>query len=92
MQQEISGVRVVLWQMIVSLPLFAFAGAAFETIRWENLAFAPIAGLLYQGGCDRWVRFHGDLLFIKPLYAERHYKFQLCVSHLGRVAECPLVG
>jgi drug/metabolite transporter (DMT)-like permease len=48
-QQEISGVRVVLWQMILSLPVFAFAGAAFETIRWENLAFAPIAGLLYQG-------------------------------------------
>ena len=48
-QQEISGVRVVLWQMILSLPLFAFAGAAFETIRWENLALAPIAGLLYQG-------------------------------------------
>ena len=48
-QQQISGVRVVLWQMILSLPLFAFAGATFETIRWENLAFAPIAGLLYQG-------------------------------------------
>ena len=48
-QQEISGVRVVLWQMILSLPLFAFAGAVFETIRWENLALAPIAGLLYQG-------------------------------------------
>ena len=48
-QQEISGLRVVLWQMILSLPLFAFAGAAFETIRWENLALAPIAGLLYQG-------------------------------------------
>lgn len=48
-QQEISGIRVVLWQMILSLPLFAFAGAAFETIRWENLALAPIAGLLYQG-------------------------------------------
>jgi drug/metabolite transporter (DMT)-like permease len=48
-QQEISGVRVVLWQMILSLPVFAFAGVAFETIRWENLAFAPIVGLLYQG-------------------------------------------
>ena len=48
-QQEISGVRVVLWQMILSLPLFAFAGAAFETILWENLALGPIAGLLYQG-------------------------------------------
>jgi drug/metabolite transporter (DMT)-like permease len=48
-QQEISGIRVVLWQMILSLPVFALAGTAFETIRWENLAFAPIAGLLYQG-------------------------------------------
>jgi drug/metabolite transporter (DMT)-like permease len=48
-QQEISGVRVVLWQMILSLPIFAFAGAAFETIRWEHLGLAPIAGLLYQG-------------------------------------------
>jgi drug/metabolite transporter (DMT)-like permease len=48
-QQEISGVRVVLWQMILSLPIFAFAGMAFETIQWENLYFAPVAGLLYQG-------------------------------------------
>ena len=48
-QQKISGVRVVLWQMILSLPLFAIAGTTLETIRWENLAFAPIAGLLYQG-------------------------------------------
>jgi drug/metabolite transporter (DMT)-like permease len=48
-QQEISGVRVVLWQMILSLPIFALAGAVFETIRWENLGFAPIVGLLYQG-------------------------------------------
>jgi drug/metabolite transporter (DMT)-like permease len=48
-QQKISGVRVVLWQMILSLPLFAIAGATLETIRWENLAFAPIAGMLYQG-------------------------------------------
>jgi drug/metabolite transporter (DMT)-like permease len=48
-QQKISGVRVVLWQMILSLPLFAIAGITLETIRWENLAFAPIVGLLYQG-------------------------------------------
>ena len=48
-QQEISGVRVVLWQMVLSLPIFAFAGIAFETIQWENLAFGPVAGLLYQG-------------------------------------------
>lgn len=48
-QEEISGVRVVLWQMILSLPLFALAGAAFETIRWENLTLGPIVGLLYQG-------------------------------------------
>jgi drug/metabolite transporter (DMT)-like permease len=48
-QKKISGIRVVLWQMILSLPIFAFLGVAFETINWENLAFGPIAGLLYQG-------------------------------------------
>ena len=48
-QQEIREIRVVLWQMILSLPLFAIGGSAWETIRWENLSFAPVAGILYQG-------------------------------------------
>ena len=41
--------RVVFWQMLLSLPLFALGGAAFETIRWENIGWAPLAGIVYQG-------------------------------------------
>lgn len=47
--QRIDGARVVLWQMILSLPLFALGGFAFETIRWQAVAWEPLAGLFYQG-------------------------------------------
>ena len=47
--QRMDEARVVLWQMILSLPLFALGGALFETIRWEAMDWRPLAGLLYQG-------------------------------------------
>ena len=47
--QRIDGARVVLWQMIVSLPLFALGGFLFESIRWHAMAWQPLAGLAYQG-------------------------------------------
>ncbi len=47
--QRIDAVRVVLWQMILSLPLFALGGALFETIRWDAVSWEPVAGLVYQG-------------------------------------------
>lgn len=47
--QRIDPVRVVLWQMILSLPLFSLGGFLFETIRWEKITWEPLAGLLYQG-------------------------------------------
>jgi len=47
--QRMDPARVVLWQMILSLPLFALGGFAFETIRWQAVAWEPLAGLLYQG-------------------------------------------
>jgi drug/metabolite transporter (DMT)-like permease len=47
--QRIDGARVVLWQMILSLPLFAIGGFLFESIRWEAMAWEPLAGLAYQG-------------------------------------------
>ena len=42
-------VRLTLWQMLVSLPLFAAGGLAWEEIRWERIGPAPLAGILYQG-------------------------------------------
>ena len=47
--QRMDEARVVLWQMILSLPLFALGGLAFETIRWHAIAWEPLAGLVYQG-------------------------------------------
>tara|TARA_B100000029_G_scaffold107572_2_gene98664 strand:- start:646 stop:1530 length:885 start_codon:yes stop_codon:yes gene_type:complete len=42
-------VPVVLWMMTIGLIPFAVGGLLFETIRWENLDWVPVAGLLYQG-------------------------------------------
>ncbi|TFH48083.1 MAG: DMT family transporter, partial [Lysobacterales bacterium] len=47
--QRMDAVRVVLWQMILSLPLFALGGFLFETIRWDAVTWEPLAGLAYQG-------------------------------------------
>lgn len=47
--QRIDEARVVLWQMILSLPLFALGGSLFETIQWQAMAWEPLAGLVYQG-------------------------------------------
>ena len=47
--KRIHEVRLTLWMMVVSLPLFFAGGMAFEVIRWENLGFAPVAGIVYQG-------------------------------------------
>jgi drug/metabolite transporter (DMT)-like permease len=47
--QRMDEARVVLWQMILSLPLFALGGFMFETIRWNAIAWEPLAGLIYQG-------------------------------------------
>jgi drug/metabolite transporter (DMT)-like permease len=47
--QRIDEARVVLWQMILSLPLFAVGGLLFESIRWDAMAWEPMAGLVYQG-------------------------------------------
>jgi drug/metabolite transporter (DMT)-like permease len=47
--QRMDEARVVLWQMILSLPLFALGGSLFETIQWQAMAWEPVAGLVYQG-------------------------------------------
>ena len=57
--------RVVIWQMLLSLPLFALGGALFETIAWENLGFAPLAGIAYQGVVVAGVGFMVSLYLVK---------------------------
>ena len=47
--RNIGEIPVVFWMMVLSLFPFGICGALFETIRWENFGWVPVAGLLYQG-------------------------------------------
>jgi len=46
---SIDPVRVTIWMMLFSLPVFALGGALSETIAWERLDWRPVLALLYQG-------------------------------------------
>ncbi len=47
--QRIETTRVLVWQMLFSLPCFAIAGYLTESVRWENLGWYPLAAIAYQG-------------------------------------------
>ena len=47
--RRIDPTRVVMWQMVLSLPLFGTGALLFEEIAWDRVGPAPIAGLLFQG-------------------------------------------
>ena len=47
--RRIDPFRVIYWQMVLSLPVFAGSGALLETIAWENAGWVPLAGMAYQG-------------------------------------------
>jgi len=47
--KQMHEVPLTLWQMLLSLPLFLAGALAWEEIRWDNIAPAPVAGILYQG-------------------------------------------
>ncbi|NIM27129.1 MAG: EamA family transporter [Gammaproteobacteria bacterium] len=63
--QRMDEARVILWQMILSLPLFALGGALFETIQWQAIAWQPVAGLVYQGAIVAGVGFSVSFYLMK---------------------------
>ena len=79
-------VPLTFWMMAVSLPLFLAGGLAFETIRWEAIAAAPVLGILYQGVDGRRARLHRQFLADPALYAERDDQFQLRLARGRRAA------
>jgi drug/metabolite transporter (DMT)-like permease len=70
----VNEIRLTLWQMLLSLPLFAAGGFAFETVRWENLDWSPVAGILYQGIVI------AGLGFSVQYYLLRRYKPSVMIS------------
>ncbi len=49
MVRQTEPTRVVVWMMILALWAFMLGGWVFEEIRWENLDWPPLVGILYQG-------------------------------------------
>jgi len=47
--QHVNELRLAIWQMLLSLPLFAVAGFTTESIEWHLIDWRVIAGLAYQG-------------------------------------------
>ena len=47
--RTIGEIPVVFWMMVFSLLPFGTCGVLFESVRWENLGWIPVGGLLYQG-------------------------------------------
>ena len=47
--RRIESTRVIMWQMIFSLPVYAAAGWLLEEVNWEALSWEPLAGIAYQG-------------------------------------------
>lgn len=47
--QGVDNVRLTVWNMILSLPVFLVGGLLFEEIKWEAVTWWPVSGLLYNG-------------------------------------------
>jgi len=48
--RRIDPFRVIFWQMMLSLPVFALTGSLLETpIAWDQLWWKPLLGMAYQG-------------------------------------------
>jgi len=99
--KRVNDVRFTLWTMIVSLPLFLAGGALFETVRWENLAFAPLAGIVYQGAVVAGLAFTVNFYLIRRYTPSVMISFNfvapvagvlLGVAILGETVNAGLVG
>jgi drug/metabolite transporter (DMT)-like permease len=63
--KRVNEVRLAFWQGVVSLPLFAAGALASETIRFENIGFAPLAGIFYQGAVVAGLAFTVNFTLIR---------------------------
>jgi len=72
--KRVNDVRLALWQMTVSLPLFLAGALALETVRVENIGLAPVVGIAYQGVVV------AGLAFTVNFYLMRRYTPSVIIS------------
>ena len=72
--RRVNEVRLNFWMMLLSLPLFAAGGLAWEAIRWEKIGAVPLAGILFQGVVV------AGLAFTVNFYLMRRYPPSVMIS------------
>ncbi|MGA8006561.1 MAG: EamA family transporter, partial [Burkholderiales bacterium] len=63
--RRVNEVRLAFWQGAISLPLFAAGALATETIRFDHIGFAPLAGIFYQGAIVAGLAFTVNFTLIR---------------------------
>ena len=72
--KHIDPIKVAVWQMVFSLPMFAVASVMVETIQWHEMSWSVILGLLYQGVIVAGLGFPVSFWLVK------HYKPSVMLS------------
>lgn len=90
--KNLDPMRLTLWQMVISLPLYALAGALFETINWHALGPAPVLGLLYQGVIVAGAGFMISLWLISRYRPSVMVSFNFIAPLTGVLASAWLLG
>ena len=84
--------RLAIWQMVVSLPVYAIAGFAFETVHWDKFSIEAVLGLLYQGVIVAGIGFMVSLWLISRYRASTMTSFNFIAPVTGVLLAGWLLG
>jgi drug/metabolite transporter (DMT)-like permease len=90
--RRVNEVRLAFWQGIVSLPLFAAGALAFETVRVENIGFAPLAGIVYQGAVIAGLAFTVNFWLIRRYTPSVMISFNFVAPVAGVLLGASILG
>ena len=65
MSKEPGALQVVIWQMLLSLGVFATGAVLWEEISWPDVGWMPIGALIYQGAVIAGLGFMVNAWLIK---------------------------
>jgi drug/metabolite transporter (DMT)-like permease len=90
--RRVNEVRLAFWQGIVSLPLFAAGALATETVRVENIGFAPLAGIVYQGAVIAGLAFTVNFWLIRRYTPSVMISFNFVAPVAGVLLGATILG
>jgi len=90
--RRVNEIRLAFWQGVVSLPLFAAGALATETIRYANIGFAPLAGIVYQGAIVAGIAFTINFRLIRRYTPSVMMSFNFIAPVVGVLLGAAILG